>query len=352
MAPSDPQPSIPEPRMSDPSKAVVVCALYRFVRLDDYRELRAPLLALLQQHAIGGSLLLAPEGINGTVSGSRTAIDTLLAWLRRDTRLAPLEVKESLTDKVPFLRARVKLKKEIVTLGVPGIDPNRSVGTYVEPADWNALISDPEVLLVDTRNDYEVRVGSFRNAVNPQTRSFREFPHYVRQHLDPSRHRKVAMFCTGGIRCEKSTALLRQLGFEQVYHLKGGILKYLEQVPEQESLWQGECFVFDERVTVNHRLQPGSYVQCNACRMPVSSDDLSSPDYQPGISCPHCKDTTSREQRERFAERQKQMRLARERGEHHIGAAAMQAMQENREAKRLKKQLMQAHSARQNTRHR
>jgi UPF0176 protein len=338
--------------MANPSKPVVVCALYRFVRLDDYRELRAPLLALLQQHAIGGTLLLAPEGINGTVSGSRIAIDTLLAWLRRDTRLAALEVKESFTDKVPFLRARVKLKKEIVTLGVPGIDPNHSVGTYVEPADWNALICDPDVLLIDTRNDYEVRVGSFHNAINPQTGSFREFPRYVRQHLDPDRHRKVAMFCTGGIRCEKSTALLRQLGFEHVYHLKGGILRYLEQVAEQDSLWEGECFVFDERVAVDHRLQPGSYRQCNACRMPVSNADQSSPDYQPGISCPHCKDTTSREQRERFAERQKQMRLARARGEHHIGAAAVQTMQENRAAKRLKKQSMQAHSTRRNSRHR
>jgi UPF0176 protein len=336
--------------MSDPSKPVVVCALYRFVRLEDYRELRTPLLRLLHEHGIGGTLLLAPEGINGTVSGSRAAIDALLAWLRGDARLSALEAKEAYADNIPFKRARVKLKKEIVTLGVPGIDPNHSVGTYVDPADWNALISSPDVVLVDTRNDYEVRVGTFRNAINPQTDTFRDFPGYVQRQLDPEKHRKVAMFCTGGIRCEKSTALLRQLGFENVYHLKGGILKYLEQVPEQQSLWEGECFVFDERVTVDHRLQPGSYRQCNACRMPVSAADMESPDYRPGISCPHCADRLSAQQRERFAERQKQLELARARGEHHIGAAAQQTMQDNRQAKLRKKQHQQG--TRRNTRHR
>jgi UPF0176 protein len=338
--------------MADLNKPVVVCALYRFVRLEHYRELRAPLLDLLQEHSIGGTLLLAPEGINGTVAGSRSAIDTLLDWLRSVPGLAALEARESFTDQVPFLRSRVKLKQEIVTLGVPGIDPNHSVGTYVEPGDWNALISAPDVLLVDTRNDYEVRVGSFRNATSPQTGTFREFPRYVREHLDPARHRRIAMFCTGGIRCEKSTALLRQLGFQQVYHLKGGILGYLEQVPPQDSLWEGECFVFDERVTVDHRLQRGSYRQCSTCRMPVSAADRASPAYRPGVSCPHCRGRTTPEQRKRFAERQKQMQLAQARGEHHIGAAAMQTMQENRAAKRQKKQLQQAHSTRLNTRHR
>lgn len=332
--------------MPAPAKPVVVCALYRFVRLDDYRHLQSPLLKLLREHAIGGTLLLAPEGINGTVSGSRSAIDALLEWLRHDTRLAAIEVKESFSESIPFRRARVKLKKEIVTLGVAGIDPNHTVGTYVDPADWNALISAPDVLLVDTRNDYEVRVGSFRNAVNPQTDTFRDFPHYVQANLDPAKHRKVAMYCTGGIRCEKSTALLKQLGFDNVYHLKGGILKYLEQVPEQESLWEGECFVFDERVTVDHRLQPGSYQQCHACRMPVSAADMASPSYQPGISCPHCADQHSPIQRRGFAERQKQMQLAHTRGEQHIGTAAQQTMQQNREAKRRKKQQQQLQNAR------
>lgn len=336
--------------MTEAQPPVVICALYRFVRLEDYRALQAPLQQLLHEQCIGGTLLLAPEGINGTVSGSRTAIDALLAWLRRDARLAALDTKESFADAIPFRRARVKLKKEIVTLGVPGIDPNHSVGTYVEPRDWNALIESPDVLLIDTRNDYEVRVGSFRNAVNPQTATFRDFPRYVREHLDPAKHRKVAMFCTGGIRCEKSTALLRQLGFEDVYHLKGGVLKYLEQVPEQQSRWQGECFVFDERVTVDHNLQPGSYRQCNACRMPVSAADMAGPDYQPGISCPHCAGRHDEQQRRRFAEREKQLRLARARGEQHIGTAARVTMEQNRRAKQLRKQ--QQANARQATRHR
>ncbi|MCG6898658.1 MAG: rhodanese-related sulfurtransferase [Gammaproteobacteria bacterium] len=298
---------------------IVVCALYKFIRLDNYRALQAPLRQVMSDHHIRGTLLLANEGINGTVAASRQGIDTLLNWLRQDPRLADLDCKESYTDTLPFKRAKVKLKKEIVTLGVPGIDPTHTVGTYLSPAEWNQLLRDPEVLLVDTRNDYEYQVGSFRNAVNPQTNSFREFPQYVRQHLDPKRHRKIAMFCTGGIRCEKSTAYMKMQGFDEVYHLRGGILKYLEETPAQDSLWEGECFVFDDRVSVNHRLEKGSYALCNACRMPITRADQASDHFQPGVSCPHCHDKLSPSQKMRFRERQKQMELARERGQTHLG---------------------------------
>ena len=218
----------------------------------------------MEANNVRGTLLLAQEGINGTIAGGRTAIDAVLTWLRSDPRLADIDHKESLADKSPFNRTKVKLKKEIVTMGVEGIDPKRVVGTYINPKDWNQLISDPEVLLVDTRNDYEVRVGTFKQAINPQTDSFREFPHYVKDHLDPKRHNKIAMFCTGGIRCEKSTAYLKEQGFTDVYHLQGGILKYLEDVPPEDSLWEGECFVFDDRVTVNHHLKKARMI--NAMR--------------------------------------------------------------------------------------
>ncbi|MDT8370450.1 MAG: rhodanese-related sulfurtransferase [Gammaproteobacteria bacterium] len=298
----------------------VVCALYKFVSLDNFQEIKQPLLDFMLDNHVRGTLLLAQEGINGTVAGYRESIDALLMYLRKDERLAELSYKESYTDDMPFLRTRVKLKKEIVTMGVEGIDPKRVVGTYVKPKDWNALISDPDVILVDTRNDYEVQVGTFKDAINPQTESFREFPHYVKQHLDPNKNKKVAMFCTGGIRCEKSTAYLKQQGFEEVYHLEGGILKYLEEVPEQQTLWQGECFVFDERVTVNHSLEKGNYDQCNACRMPITEQDKLSEHYQHGVSCPHCYNRSTDAQKARFKEREKQMLLAQQRGEAHIGA--------------------------------
>ena len=221
----------------------------------------------------------------------------------------------------------MKLKREIVTMGVDGIDPANS-GTYVSPADWNRLISDPEVTLIDTRNDYESAIGSFENAVFPNTSSFRDFPAYAAENLDPKKHRKIAMFCTGGIRCEKSTAYLREQGFDEVYHLKGGILKYLEEIPPSESLWHGECFVFDNRVSVNHALEKGSYDQCHACRRPITDAEKASDKYQPGVSCPACYDDKSDAARRRFREREKQVRLARERGEQHIGAdAAEQARQ-------------------------
>ena len=317
---------------------IVVCALYKFVILENFQELRRPMLKVMENHAVRGTLLLAHEGINGTVAGSRDGVDALLAWLKSDPRLAGLDHKKSYSDVLPFKRSKVKLKKEIVTMGVESIDPKRVVGTYVRPADWNRLISDPDVLLIDTRNDYEFRVGTFKNAVNPSTSSFREFPQYVKDNLDPAKHKKVAMFCTGGIRCEKSTAYLKEQGFAEVYHLQGGILKYLEEVPPEETLWQGECFVFDERVTVNHHLENGAYDQCHACRMPISAADKVSEYYQQGVSCPHCFDQTTAAQRSRFREREKQMALARQRSEAHMGADAARSLAAKRQAKRGRRQ--------------
>ena len=298
----------------------VVAALYKFVALDDFREMREPLLQKCHELGIKGTLLLAHEGINGTIAGSREAIDAILAYLKADPRLADIEHKESFFDEPPFYRMKVKLKKEIVTLGVEDIDPNSIVGHYVEPKDWNALITDPDVVLVDTRNQYEYEIGTFKGALDPQTETFREFPDYVKENLDPAKHKKVAMFCTGGIRCEKSTGLLLQQGFEEVYHLKGGILKYLEEVPEEESLWQGECFVFDNRVAVDHKLEKGQYDQCHGCRFPITEEDKQSELYQPGICCPRCHDKLTEDQKQRFAERQKQIELAKQRNEKHIGS--------------------------------
>ena len=300
----------------------VVCALYKFVAIDDVPTLQNQLLNLLTAEEIKGTLLLAAEGINGTVAGTRAAIDKLQTWLTKDGRFAGMVFKESEAAEPPFLRTRVKLKNEIVTMGVGGIDPNQLVGTYVKPEDWNALISDPDVITIDTRNSYEVKIGTFEHARDPKTTSFREFPEYAAKELDPGRHRKVAMFCTGGIRCEKSTAYLKAQGFDEVYHLEGGILNYLETVDEKDSLWRGECFVFDERVTVDHQLHAGSYDQCHACRMPISDDDKASADYQPGVSCPHCINVKSDEDRERYRQRELQLNLARQRGEQHIGGDA------------------------------
>jgi len=319
--------------MTSAPKTVVVAALYRFTALSDFESLRDPLYKIMVAHEVRGTLLLAEEGINGTIAGSRHGIDAVISWLRSDPRLNDLETKESSVSEVPFYRTKVKLKKEIVTMGVAGIDPNHVVGTYVDPKDWNALISDPDVLVLDTRNDYEVDIGSFDNAVNPNTRSFREFPDYVAENLDPQQHKKVAMFCTGGIRCEKSTAYLKQQGFSEVFHLRGGILKYLEEVPESESLWRGECFVFDNRVTVNHDLEKGGYDQCHACRRPITEDDKRSPHYLKGVSCHHCHDQQSQRQRERYSEREHQMELARRRGEAHIGQAVAGTISEKKRAK-------------------
>ena len=323
----------------------VVCALYKFVTLDNHEALREPLQSMMESEQIRGTLLLAAEGINGTVAGSRVAIDRLKAWFDADARFNGIDYKESLSEEQPFYRTKVKLKKEIVTLGVEGIDPKRVVGTYVAPKDWNALISDPEVVLVDTRNDYEVDIGTFKGALNPNTESFREFPEYVKNNLDPAKHKKVAMFCTGGIRCEKSTAYLKEQGFDEVYHLHGGILKYLEEVPEQESMWQGECFVFDNRVTVDHQLQPGQYQLCSACRAPLSPDDLQSPHYQHGLSCPHCHDQHTPEQLRRYAEREHQLQLARARGQAHIGSDAVANAEQRRAEKQARKLQQQQNTA-------
>ena len=324
------------------SQNVVVCALYKFVRLDDYQQLQQPLIRLMEANRVRGTLLLATEGINGTVAGSRKGIDRLLDWLQQDERLSPLEYKESKTDTRPFKRTRVKLKKEIVTMGVEDIDPRRTVGTYVEPEDWDKLITDPEVMLVDTRNDYEIQVGTFKSAVNPNTDTFRQFPGYVKKHLNPKKHKKIAMFCTGGIRCEKSTAYLKEQGFDEVYHLKGGILKYLEKVPENQSSWQGECFVFDDRVTVNHQLESGRYDQCHACRLPITEEDKQSQHYQQGVSCPHCFDQHTPSRKKRFQEREKQMQLAKQRGEAHLGGDVPATVNQRRRNKLKEKERQKA----------
>ncbi|GAB6260727.1 oxygen-dependent tRNA uridine(34) hydroxylase TrhO [Photobacterium sp. R1] len=311
----------------------VVCAMYKFVALEDFEALRQPLQNLMEEKEIHGTLLLAREGINGTVAAKREAIDALLAWFKADGRLADIVYKESFDEHQPFNRSKVKLKKEIVTMGVEGIDPRHVVGTYVKPQDWNDLIADPEVFVVDTRNDYEIEVGTFKHAVNPKTETFREFPDYVKENMDPAKHKKVAMFCTGGIRCEKSTAYMKEQGFEEVYHLEGGILKYLEEVPAEESLWEGECYVFDGRVTVNHQLEKGSYDLCNACRLPITEQDKQSAHFEQGVSCPKCFDKHTEEQKARFREREKQVQLAQERGEEHVGGDAMKTIESRRQQK-------------------
>ena len=296
----------------------VVAALYKFVRLPDYITLRDTLYDYMVANKVKGTLLLAEEGINGTICGERAGVDAVKAWLDADGRFDGMSYKESLSDELAFYRTKVKLKKEIVTMGVEGIDPAHIVGTYVKGDDWNTLISDPDTILIDTRNDYEVAIGSFKNAVNPNTTTFREFPKWAADNLDKTKHKKVAMFCTGGIRCEKSTAFLKEQGFDEVYHLDGGILKYLEEMPQENSLWQGECFVFDQRVAVKHGLEQGSYDQCYACRMPLSAVEMASEHYVKGLSCPHCYDQTTDEQKASFAERQRQVELAKQRGEKHI----------------------------------
>ena len=298
---------------------IIVAALYKFACLPDYEAMQPSLQSHCVAHGLCGTLLLAHEGVNGTVAGSREGVDALMRYLKLDTRLADIDHKESTADEMPFTRMKVKLKKEIVTIGVDGVNPNDKVGTYVEPEDWNDLISDPDVVLIDTRNGYEYDIGTFRGAIDPKTRTFREFPQYVRNHFKPEKHKKIAMFCTGGIRCEKASSLMVAQGYAQVYHLKGGILKYLEKIPAAESLWQGECFVFDQRISVGQGLKVGDYEQCFGCRHPVSPEDKTSAKYLEGISCPHCHDTLTEDQRTRFAERHKQAELARVRGDKHIG---------------------------------
>ncbi|HEX4843368.1 MAG TPA: rhodanese-related sulfurtransferase [Limnobacter sp.] len=302
---------------------IVVAALYKFVSLPDFEALKPKLEAVCADNQIVGTLLLATEGINGTVSGPRVGVVNLMQYLWAMPEFADLAPKYSVAPEQAFIRLKVKLKREIVTMGVNGIDPNRLVGRYVKPADWNALIQDPETLVIDTRNNYEYAIGTFEGAVDPATTTFRQFPQWVEQNLKglpPGRRpKKIAMFCTGGIRCEKATAYMLEQGFDEVYHLEGGILKYLEEVPEEQSLWKGECFVFDQRVSVKHGLQVGEYDLCHACRMPITEEEKQSEKYIHGVGCPHCYDKLTEDQKQRFGERQKQIQLAKARNERHIG---------------------------------
>jgi len=302
---------------------VQVAALYRFTRLTACASLRAPLLDLCRAQGIFGTLLLAPEGINGTVAGAPDAIAKLLAYIRTLPGCDTLDVKLSYAQTMPFHRMKVRLKREIVTMGAQDIDPLKSVGTYVEAQDWNSLIADPDTIVIDTRNDYEVAIGSFEKAINPKTKSFSEFPAWFKQQRDAllgsGKNPKIAMFCTGGIRCEKSTAFLKEQGIEEVYHLKGGILKYLETVAEEESLWRGACFVFDERVSVQHGLAQGPHSLCRACRRPLDDHDRQSPYYEEGVSCAQCYGEKTLAQRASFRERHRQEMLAAARGLSHIG---------------------------------
>ncbi len=303
-----------------------IAAFYKFFAFPGYETARAPLTAALEAAGVRGTVLLASEGINGTIAASPGGIGAALAALRALPGAEGLEAKFSETPDMPFLRLKVRLKREIVTMGVPDTDPNALVGTYVEPEAWNALISDPDTVLIDTRNDYEFAIGTFEGAIDPATASFREFPDWFRTFRErlaaEGRTPKIAMFCTGGIRCEKATSFVKAEGIDDVFHLKGGILKYLETVPQQDSLWRGECFVFDERVSVKHDLTPGSYELCHACKRPVSEAGQAHEHYRPGVSCPACIAEMSDDQRARFAERQKQIDLARQRGEVHMGPEA------------------------------
>jgi len=304
------------------AKIIVVAAMYKFAHLPDFRELREKLVQVCEKQSLKGTLLLAEEGINGTVAGDRDGIDNLLCFLRQDPRFSDLEHKESFVSEMPFYRMKVRLKKEIVTMGIPATDPKQLAGTKVDYHQWNELVSDPDVIVIDTRNEYEFGIGTFKNAISPHTTTFREFPEFVNRVLDPDIHKKAAMFCTGGIRCEKATNYMLSQGFEKVYHLNGGILKYLEEVAkdtEEENLWEGECFVFDGRVAVDKHLQQGSYEQCFACRMPLSKEDLQSDKYQKGISCLHCIDSMTDKKYQRVSERQHQVELAENRHQQHIG---------------------------------
>jgi UPF0176 protein len=299
---------------------LTVAALYHFARFPDPAALKGPLLELCLTQGVKGTLLLASEGINGTVAGSREGIDAVIAHVRSLPGCADLDWKESPATSMPFGRMKVRLKAEIVTMGKPGVDPRARVGHYIDPKDWNDLIRQPDVAVIDTRNDYEVAIGTFDGAVDPETRSFRDFPAWWEANRDRFHNKRVAMFCTGGIRCEKSTNWLLQQGVEDVFHLRGGILKYLEEVPPEQSLWHGECFVFDGRVSVGHGLEPGQMSSCNACRRPLTPEDRARPEYEEGAACHRCVSEYSDADRDRFRERHRQMKLAEERGERHLGA--------------------------------
>ncbi|MEM9160440.1 MAG: rhodanese-related sulfurtransferase [Verrucomicrobiota bacterium] len=330
--------------MSDQEYLIV--AYYKFAPLPDYEERREPLQKVCEDNGVKGTILLAAEGINSTMAGPEEGIEAVLDYLESDPAIGKLTIKRSWAKDEPFYRMKVRLKKEIVRLGMPEINPNEQVGTYVEPEDWNALISDPDVVVVDTRNDYEYEIGTFKGAVDPKTTTFREFPDYVERELSDKKDKKIAMFCTGGIRCEKSTSLLLHKGFKDVYHLNGGILNYLEKVKPEDSLWEGECFVFDNRVTVDHKLEAGAFDMCHACRHTLTDVDKESEHYVEGISCPHCVDTLSDEQRARAAERQKQMELNAERGIRHIGAGKKDIEMRRTEKLAFKKQQRELRAAR------
>ena len=321
---------------SDLPQPYTVMAIYKFADLPDAAAIQPVLAQLCCSSGIKGTLILAPEGINGTVAGTAAAIEALADWLLAGPvmagRLAGAEVKYSTAEAMPFLRMKVRLKPEIVTLRAPEANPAKAVGTYVEPADWNGLIARNDVVLVDTRNDYEVGLGTFQRALDPGTQSFTEFKDYVANHLDPARDKKVAMFCTGGIRCEKASSYLLSQGFEEVFHLKGGILKYLEVVPREESRFAGECFVFDERVSVGHGLVEGDATLCRACRHPLTASDRADPAYREGVACPFCAGETAKH--EAAVERQKQMDLAKRHGMAHLGDAAATVAAERKAAKR------------------
>ncbi len=300
---------------------ILVAALYKFVEIDDLLSLQSNLYEICEKNNIMGTILIANEGINGTISGKTNEINQTISLLKSDKRFTNIEIKYSSTDKQPFHRMKVRLKKEIVTIGLPEINPNKKVGTYVKPDDWNDLISDPNVVVIDTRNKYETKIGSFQNALDPETSSFREFPDWVKKFKSSKENanKKIAMFCTGGIRCEKASSLMKEEGFEDVYHLQGGILKYLETIDKENSLWNGECFVFDQRVCLTDELEVGSYKMCFACRMPITEEEMQNEKYIEGISCIYCYDKTTKEKKERFGSRQKQILLAKERGEKHLG---------------------------------
>ena len=325
--------------MTTDNHPFTIAALYKFVALSAPHQVREQLLPVCEENGITGTILLAKEGINGTVAGSARGIENLIGWLNQKAEFSGIDVKYSHAEEPPFYRMKVRLKKEIVTMGVEDLDPEKNAGTYVEPADWNALIERDDVIVVDTRNDYEVAIGTFTGAENPNTTSFRELPGWVEDKLKANPDTPVAMFCTGGIRCEKSTALLKSRGYENVYHLKGGILKYLETVPKEDSLWEGECFVFDHRVSVGHGLEVGQYDMCHACRMPIDENDQADSRYEKGVSCPHCFDSSKPEQKARFAERQRQIDLARSRNETHIAADVETAKRMKRERAELHRQM-------------
>ena len=303
------------------SNEILVATLYKFFKVDDLVALQNQLYAICNKNNVMGTILIANEGVNGTISAKPKEIEKTLISIQEDDRFSEIEIKYSSANKQPFHKMRVRLKKEIVTIGLPEINPNKTVGTYVRPEEWNDIISDPDVILIDTRNKFEIKIGSFKNALDPRTTSFRDFPEWVKKFKQDKENtnKKIAMYCTGGIRCEKASSLMKEEGFNEVYHLQGGILKYLEQVEKEKSLWEGECFVFDDRVCLTENLEVGSYKMCFACRMPITEDELNDDRYEEGISCLYCYDKTTKDKKERFESRQKQIELSKLRGEKHIG---------------------------------